>query len=124
VNRERQIDGDARSTMKRKRWYFGYKNHIKVYAGTKVIVADAVTDASVHDRKMLPVLVSNDAADCEVYADKGYPGVGPNAEVIAVKAIPRIMHKGKRNKAASTEPKAENKQWAKIRSCFEHVFGV
>jgi IS5 family transposase len=31
-HRERQIDGEARSTMKRKRWYFGYKNHIKVDA--------------------------------------------------------------------------------------------
>jgi len=39
-HRERQNDSDARSTMKRERWYFGYKNHIKVDAKTKLIVAD------------------------------------------------------------------------------------
>lgn len=121
--RERQIDGEARSTMKRKRWYFGYKNHIKVDAGTKLIVADAVTDAAVHDRKMLPVLLSDEDKDCDIYADKGYAGVGPKAEVIAVAATPRIMHKGKRNKPVTEEQKAENKQWAKIRSRVEHVFG-
>jgi IS5 family transposase len=108
-HRERQIDGEARSTMKRKRWYFGYKNHIKVDAGTKLIVADAVTDAAVHDRKMLPVLLCDDDKDCEIYADKGYAGVGPKAEVIAVQATPRIMHKGKRNKPVTVEQKAENK---------------
>jgi IS5 family transposase len=122
-HRERQIDGEARSTMKRKRWYFGYKNHIKVDAGTKLIVADAVTDAAVHDRKMLPVLLCDDDKDCEIYADKGYAGVGPRAEVIGVQATPRIMHKGKRNKPVTVEQKAENKQWAKIRSRVEHVFG-
>lgn len=122
-HRERQIDGEARSTMKRKRWYFGYKNHIKIDVGTKLIVADAVTDAAVHDRKMLPVLLSDEDKDCEVYCDKGYAGFGPKAEVIAVEATPRIMHKGKRNKPVTAEQKAENKQWAKIRSRVEHVFG-
>jgi transposase, IS5 family len=122
-HRERQIDGEARSTMKRKRWYFGYKNHIKIDAMTKLIMTDAVTDAAVHDRKMLPVLLSDDDKDCDVYADKGYAGVGPKSEVIAVEATPRIMHKGKRNKPVTTEQKTENKQWAKIRSRVEHVFG-
>ena len=122
-HRERQIDGDARSTMKRKRWYFGYKNHIKVDAGTKLIVADAVTDAAVHDRTMLPVLLSDDDDGCDVYADKGYAGVGPKAEVLAVKATPKTMHRGKRNKPVTAEQRAENKRWAKIRSRVEHVFG-
>jgi len=66
-HRERQIDGDARSTMKRKRWYFGYKNHIKVDAGTKLIVADAVTDAAVHDRKMFPVLLCEPPRVCRTH---------------------------------------------------------
>jgi hypothetical protein len=43
-HRERQIDGDARSTMKREQWYFGNKNPIRIDAETKVIVADVVTD--------------------------------------------------------------------------------
>jgi len=37
--------------------------------------------------------------------------VGPEAEVIAAEAAPRIMHMGKRNKPATAEQKAENKQW-------------
>jgi len=84
---------------------------------------DAVTYAAVHDRMMLPVLLSDDDKDCDVYADKGYAGIGPKAEVISVEATPRIMHKGKRNRPVTAEQKAENKQWAKIRSRVEHVFG-
>jgi IS5 family transposase len=34
-HQERQIDGNARSTMKRKRWHFSYKNRMTVDAGTK-----------------------------------------------------------------------------------------
>jgi len=90
---ERQIDGDARSTMKRKRWYFGYKNHIKIDAGTKLIVVDAVTDASVHDRKMLRVLLFDEDEDRHVYGDKGYAGIEPRAEAIAIQTTPRITHK-------------------------------
>ena len=124
ISRERQTDTDARWTVKRKKAYYGYKNHIKIDAKTKLVVADVVTYASVHDRVILPKLLDEATdKDCELYADKGYAGAGSKVEVYDVGAKARIMHKGKRNAPVTDEQKAENRTWAKIRSRVEHVFG-
>ena len=50
---KRQKDTDARWTQKNNVNYFGYKNHAKQDAGSKIIVGYAVTDASVHDSQVL-----------------------------------------------------------------------
>jgi transposase, IS5 family len=119
---ERQMDTDARWTVKRRRAYFGYKNHIKIDAGTKLITMDVVTDASVHDRVMLPVLLSEDDAGCEFYADKGYAGVGPGIDVHRAGAEARILNKAWRNKPLTEDQRQQNRLWSKVRSRFEHVF--
>jgi len=124
IARERQTDSDARWTVKRGKSYYGYKNHIKIDAQTKLVVADAVTAASVHDRVVLPKLLDESTdTGCVVYADKGYAGAGPNVEVYDVGAQARIMHKGKRNTPITDQQKAENRAWARVRSRVEHVFG-
>jgi len=45
VNKARQKDTDARWTTKNKERHFGYKDHIKVDADSKLITAYSVTDA-------------------------------------------------------------------------------
>ena len=45
VNKVRQKDTDARWTTKNKERHFGYKDHIKVDADSKLITAYSVTDA-------------------------------------------------------------------------------
>ena len=48
-NKKRQKDIDARWTKKNFQSYYGYKNHAKVDAKSKLIETYKVTDASVHD---------------------------------------------------------------------------
>ena len=49
INKHRQKDTDARWTKKNKKSYFGYKNHIKVDAKSKLIKKYIVSSAEVHD---------------------------------------------------------------------------
>ena len=50
-DKRRQKDTDARWTKKNKRSYFGYKNHIKVDARSKLIKKYSVSSAEIHDSK-------------------------------------------------------------------------
>ncbi len=42
--------------------FYGYKNHLKVDQGTKLITAYMVTDAAVHDSQELETLIDKDDA--------------------------------------------------------------
>ena len=44
-----QKDMDARWTKKRGETYYGYKDHVKVDSGSKLITDYSVTDAAVHE---------------------------------------------------------------------------
>lgn len=120
---KRQVDHDARFTVKRKVAYIGYKNHIKIDAKTKLIQRSKVTTAEVHDSQVLPDLLTSADKGCEVYADKGYAGMGCMSAVLDYGARPRILHKSYRNKPVTEEQKQENRMWSKIRCRVEHVFG-
>lgn len=122
-HRESQIDSDAKWTVKRNKMYFGYKNHIKIDADTKLIESSIVTTAEVHDSQMFPDLLSETDRGCEIFADKGYAGMGCLTAVVNVKAKPRILHKGYRSKPISAQQKLENRTWSKIRARVEHIFG-
>jgi len=122
-HRKRQVDQDARYTVKRKVAYIGYKNHIKIDAKTKLIRRSKVTTAEVHDSQVLPDLLTSADKGCEVYADKGYAGMGCMSAVLDYGAHPRILHKSYRNKPVTEEQKQENRVWSKIRCRVEHVFG-
>ena len=53
----RQKDCDARWTKKNNEVHYGYKNHAKVDAKSKLVGAYATTPASVHDSQVLEELV-------------------------------------------------------------------
>jgi len=122
-HRESQIDSDAKWTVKRNKMYFGYKNHIKIDADTKLIESSIVTTAEVHDSQMFPYLLTESDKGCEIFADKGYAGMGCLTAVVDVKAKPRILHKAYRSKPISEKQKSENRTWSKIRARVEHIFG-
>ena len=54
INKLRQKDLDAKWTRKGGVLYYGYKDHIKADADSKLVTDYAVTSASVHDSQMLP----------------------------------------------------------------------
>lgn len=68
-------DIDARWTKKRNETFYGYKNHAKVCAKTKLITGYDTTDASVHDSKRASELIDgNDRPGENIHLDAGYVG--------------------------------------------------
>ena len=111
-----QKDTDARWTKKRDETHYGYKDHVKVDADSKLIVDYAVTPANVHDSKEFEDFFNKQ--DEAAYADSAYVG----------KKLPKhvrneVCEKGYRNKPLTDEQKENNRRKSKIRCRIEHVFG-
>jgi len=111
-----QKDTDARWTKKGDETHFGYKDHAKVDADSKLVTDYAVTPANVHDSNEFEDFF--DEKDEAAYADSAYVG----------KNLPKhvkneVCEKGYRNKPLTSEQKENNRRKSKIRSRIEHVFG-
>ena len=117
-----QIDTDADSTKKGGRYYFGYKGHIGVDIGSKLIRRVCFTSASPHDSTVLEELISED--ERSLFGDKAYGRE-------SLKQIARehgwyygILDKGKRNAPLSSSQKKRNKRHQRVRSQVEHPFAA
>ena len=118
-----QKDTDARWTQKNKANYFGYKNHAKQDAGSKIIVGYKVTDASVHDSQVTEELLDEKDKGEDFYADSAYSGE-PQEKIIAAKQMNnKVCEKGARNRPLTDEQKANNREKSRVRSRVEHIFG-
>ena len=111
-----QKDVDARWTKKRDETHYGYKDHAKVDADSKLILDYVVTPANVHDSNEFEDFFSEQ--DEAAYADSAYVG----------KKLPKhirneVCEKGYRNKPLTEEQKENNRRKSKIRCRIEHVFG-
>lgn len=122
-HRKAQKDVDARWVKKNNVNYFGYKNHVKSDAKSKLITKYMVTDACVHDSNATePLLDENDKGE-PFYADSAYTGE-PQEEVISKKEMSnQVCEKGYRNKPLTDEQKASNTEKSRVRSRVEHIFG-
>ena len=110
-----QKDTDARWTKKRDETHYGYKDHIKVDADSKIILDYTVTPANVHDSNEFEEFFNDQ--DNAAYADSAY--VGRN---LPEHVKNKVCEKGYRNKPLTEEQKENNRRKSKIR-CIEHVFG-
>ena len=122
-NKLEQKDLDADWTKKNGTTSFGYKNHIKINKGSKLITFYVITPASVHDSVILEDLLDENEAGQPVYADSAYSG--KNCDT-AIKAAPmeNLTHeKAYRNKTLTKEQKEQNTIKSKTRARVEHVFG-
>jgi IS5 family transposase len=118
-----QKDTDARWTKKNHVSYFGYKNHAKQDAGSKIIVGYTVTDASVHDSQVTEELLDEKDKGEDFYADSAYSGE-PQEKIIAAKEMNnKVCEKGVRNRPLTDEQKANNREKSRVRSRMEHIFG-
>ena len=72
MHKPAQKDTDARWTVKGGEKHYGYKDHAKVDADSKLITDYAVTDAAVHDSQQFVDFI--DESDHVVYADSAYSG--------------------------------------------------
>lgn len=115
-----QKDTDARWAKKNNETHYGYKDHVKCDADSKLITNYGVTNAAVHDGKICEYLL--DEYDEILYADSAYGGVSI-AEKIPENCENQICEKGYRNNPLTPEQKESNRQKSKIRCRIEHIFG-
>lgn len=120
IHKLRQKDVDARWAKKGNEVHYGYKNHVKADADSKIVTDYIVTSANVHDSKALPELV--DDKDQVLYADSAYSGKGLQESLPGAVEC-RIHEKGSRNHPLTWEQKARNREKSKIRVRIEHIFG-
>jgi len=119
--KQQQKDVDARWTKKNAEVHYGYKNHVKADAHSKLIERYAVTDASVHDSQKLAELVG--PTDGAVYADSAYRSAEAEAMLVQKQVTSHIHERAYRNRPLSEAQKESNRQKSKIRARIEHVFG-
>ena len=117
----RQKDIDARWVKKNNISYYGYKNHIKLDQGTKLITTYAVTDAADHDSSALETLLEMSDGGQILYGDSAY--VGQEEIINECNMTSKIHEKGYRNKPLTDEQKASNREKSTIRARVEHAFG-
>ena len=118
-----QKDTDARWTKKNSQSFFGYKNHVKGYAKSKIITKYRVSDASVHDSNATDLLLDDKDKGEPFYADSAYSGE-PQEKIIESKEMKNVVcEKGYKNKPLTGEQIAGNREKSRVRSRVEHIFG-
>lgn len=121
--KKRHKDTDATWTKKNNQTYYGYKNHIKVDIGSKLITNFETTAASVHDSEILEELLQPSDSNKPLYGDSAYRSE-EHEELLTEKKIKSQIHeKAYRNTPLTDKQKALNKKKSKIRARVEHVFG-
>lgn len=116
----RQKDCEARWTKKNGQSYYGYKNHAKVDAKTKLIDRATTTPAHVHDSQEFKRLV--DKSDQAVAADSAYTSEEHEQHLLDCECEEFLMKKGQRNHPLSEEEQAWKRRVSRIRVRVEHVF--
>jgi transposase, IS5 family len=122
-NKKEQKDLDARWTKKNNISHFGYKNHVKADAKSKIIVKYEITDASVHDSQVLENLLDEKDADEDFYGDSAYRGKKQQDIISQKEMIDKTCAKGYKNSPLNDQAKAINKEKSRVRSRVEHIFG-
>jgi IS5 family transposase len=122
-NKLSQKDIDASWLNKNGKNHFGYKNHIKIDSGSKIITEYQVTTASVHDSDVLEDLLDESDTGMPLWGDSAYTGKRC-AGIIRKFKMKNLTHKkGYRYKPLTDYQRKKNHQKSKIRARVEHVFG-
>jgi IS5 family transposase len=119
-----QKDTDARWTKKHGKSHYGYKNHINVDRRHKLVRRYHVTDAAVHDSRVVDDILDADNTASGVWADSAYRSVAIEAKLQEKGLNSRIHRKGHRHKPLSEREKRGNRTRSKVRVRVEHVFGA
>ena len=115
-------DVDARWTRKHDQVFYGYKDHLKVNAASKLIECAVVTPASTHDSQALDQLVA--AGDEVVFADSAYAGAALGARMEAKGVARCVVEPARRNTPLTRQERETNRQVSRVRARVEHVFAV
>jgi IS5 family transposase len=122
--KNRQKDKDARWTKKHGKNFFGYKNHVNADKTHKLIRDYEVTDAAVHDSRVLETLLDKANTNKDVFADSAYRSAEAEEKLAARGFCSRICVRGTRGRPLSKAKAAANRAKSRIRARIEHVFGA
>ncbi|TAL62756.1 MAG: IS5 family transposase, partial [Bacteroidetes bacterium] len=122
-NKLAQKDTDARWTKKNDKSYYGYKDHVKADAKSKLIDTFAVTDASVHDSQETEPLLTEEDKGQSLHADSAYRSEEIETMLKKKEMTSEVHEKGYRNNPLTEGQKENNKVKSKIRVRIEHIFG-
>lgn len=123
ARKKAQKDLDAKWTKKHGKSYHGYKNHVKVDAGSKLIDHYVVTTASVADGDMAWELLDPKDKGQELHGDKGYDWAEVKRGVRMARMKCRILKQARRNSPLTERQKRINTERSRVRARVEHVFG-
>ena len=115
-----QIDTEAQSTEKNGKKFFGYKGHIGVDVGSKLIRKREFTPANVHDSKMLEQVLSGD--EKSIWADKAYANDRLKRAARKMNLYFGVLDKKKKGRKLSGKQEKRNKQKSSVRAAVEHPF--
>jgi IS5 family transposase len=118
-----QKDIDARWTQKGGETFYGYKDHAKMDAKSKLIDTYEVTSAEVHDSQPVEKLLREEDRGQEFYADSAYVGGTIDNTLKSRGIIPKIIERAFRGKPLTDEQKAANRLKSQTRCRVEHAFG-
>ena len=113
-----QIDLAAQSTKKRGMYYFGYKGHIGLDVGSKLIRKQAFTPANVHDSQE-KLFCGDEKAQ---FGDKAYANEADKRAARSNGVYYGVLDKGKRNHPLSKKQKRRNRKHSRVRAQVEHPF--
>lgn len=122
--KRRQKDTDARWTRKHGRSHYGYKNHVSVDRRHKLVRRWHVTDAAVHDSRVLDEVLDMDNTASDVWADSAYRSAETEARLRARGLRSRIHRRGRRNRPLTERERRGNRTRSTVRARVEHVFGA
>ena len=122
-NKKRQKDIDARWTEKGGQKYYGYKDHTKIDAKSKLIDTYEITSAEVHDSQPIDNLLRDNDKGQKLYADSAYIGEPIDTMLRGKEIVPQIIERAVKGKPLTEEQKENNHIKSKIRCLCEHVFG-
>ena len=120
--KRRQKDVDATWTTKHGKHHYGYKNHVKVDATSKLIDEFEVTPANVHDSQVLEELLDETDSGHPLWADSAYSSDEIRTILRKRKIGCRIHKKGSRHVTLTPKQVEANRFKSRTRSSVEHVF--
>ena len=119
-------DAEAAWTRKGSHYFYGYKGHMAVDAGTGLILTGHVTPANCSDTTELKRLVwgARLPSKTRVYADKGYCSRSNTDALRKRKLKSGIMDKASRGRALTQRQKERNRLISSVRGMVERGFGT
>ena len=94
-----------------------------IFLENRLIRRYAVTDAAVHDSKMLGAVLDDDNSGDQIWADSADRRAAIEAVLELLQFDSQIHERGYRNHPLSEKQKDVNREKSKTRAKVEHVFG-